>query len=543
MHTMSEMLIDKEVELVLGLLGIISLLSVIAVRFRFPFPVLLVFAGLAIGLTPGLPHVEIEARWVFLVFLPPLLFGSAVLFPWKEFRANLRSIFLLAIGLVLTTTAAVAFSTWWLIPGMSLAAGFVLGAIVSPPDAVAANSVLKNLAVPQRVQNVLEGESLVNDASGLVAWQFAVAALVTGTFSLRLAAMEFFVMSIGGVIVGLLLAAAIAAMMKRVQDRVVEMTLFMMTPYMVYLAAEHFEVSGVLGVVAAGMYIGHHSDAILSSRARVEGVPVWSFVLNLLNSLVFILIGLQFPRMMESLTGVPTLHLAGYVLLVVGVVVFVRFVWIFAISWLLKRVFIPKAFKEPPIETRHLIIMSWCGMRGVVSLAAAMAVPYANKAGEPISERGLILFLTFGVIFATLVLPSLSLPRMVRWLRADVGNASSDSEMHVRARILELALESLDTLSASAGIDPHRPLILSLRKHYEDRLHRYVSRLEVVDDQPPDPSAVRLVISRVANQMRQDLLSIYESGEIDSEIRHRIRMEIDVDELQLLSLLAKNRNG
>lgn len=522
----------------LFILGVISILAVLASRYRFPFPVLLVFAGLGIGLMPGLPHVQIDADVVFLLILPPLLYSSAVLFPWSELRANIRSILLLAIGLVLATMTAVAYTSWLFIPGMTLAAGFVLGAIVSPPDAIAANAVLGKLSIPRRIQNVLEGESLVNDSSGLVAWQFAVAALVTGAFSFKMAAAEFFVMSIGGTAIGLVAAFILRQIFRRVNEAAVELTLSLMTPYIVYLLAEQCGVSGVLATVAAGIYLGHHSDDILSSRARLDSGPVWGFVQHLLNSLVFILIGLQFPAIMKGLHPMPGLHLIFCLLLVVGVVIVVRFAWIFAVSWLLKRVFVPKALQEPPIENRHLVIMSWCGMRGVVSLAAALAIPHINAQGEDIPERNLILFLTFGVIFSTLILPSLTLPWLVRKLRADSPERGQESEFSARVKLMQAGLASLNTNAIKLGLEPTRPVIEALRSHYEFRLERYEHQLSTPEREPVSPEVLRTLISLVNDQMRKKLRTMSDHGEIEEPIRLKIRRDIDAMEQRLFNMFG-----
>jgi len=524
----------EHIEVLLFLLGIISLLAVLATRLQFSFPILLVLAGLAIGITPGLPHVEVESEVVFLLFLPPLLFSAAVAYPWKQLLSNIRSITLLAVGLVLATMVAVAYTAWWVIPGFSLAAGFVLGAIVSPPDAVAANTVLSKLNVPRRIQNVLEGESLVNDASGLVAWQFAVAALVTGAFSLRAATGEFFLMSIGGIAIGVVGAFVISEILHRVQEVAVELTLFLMTPFMLYLLAEQVNVSGVLAVVAGGMLIGHRSDHIFSPKARLEATAVWGLVQHLLVSLVFILIGLQFPALMRGLHPLSDVHLITALVSVVVVVVAVRFLWIFSISWILKRVFIPKQLQEPPIENRHLIIMSWCGMRGVVSMAAAMAIPLLNSEGESITERNMILFLTFGVIFTTLIIPSLTLPGLVRWLNRNVPPTEEEEELEVRTRTDRKTLEVMDAICEELQIDKERPMVRTMRSYYETRLDRHLQRLEVKHQEPLDPEEIRLLVMRTSTQMREHIRRESQRGKISEEIRQKLRADIDYDEMRLL---------
>lgn len=526
---------EFQLEVLLVLLGIISFLSVVASWIRLPFPVLLVLAGLAIGFVPGLPVIEVHSDVIFLLVLPPLLYSSAFLFAWRDFRANIHSIFLLAIGLVLATTIAVAYATWWLIPGMTLAAGFVLGAIVSPPDAVAADSTLRRLSVPKRIQKVLQGESLVNDASGLVAYQFAVAALVAGTFSMSSAAVEFAWVSVAGTGAGLVMAWVISQILRRIQEPVVELTISIMVPFMVYLAAEGIGGSGILAVVAAGMFIGHHSDEIFSGKARLDMVPVWGFMRHLLDSLVFILIGLEFPALMRELSPIPGSHLVLSLLLVVVLVVAVRFAWIFSISWLLKRIFIPNALREPPIENKHLVVMSWCGMRGVVSMAAALAIPRINDAGEPTPERDLILFLTFGVIFATLILPSISLPTIVRKLKAGLEKGSREAYIQARAQLASKAGEMVFEIAKRENIPEDSIPVVALHQHFL-RIEELFQSRSVFDqvDLTVDPDRMATMVREIFSSLRSDLRDQSHSGQIENDDRLLLRQNLDAEEQRLL---------
>ena len=530
----------QELEAVLFLAGVISLLAVLAQKWNFPFSVLLVLAGLAIGFTPGLPHVEVEPDAVFLLILPPLLFSAAVMFPWRELRAHLQPILGLAVGLVLATMVAVAGAAWWFIPGMTLAAAFVLGAIVSPPDAVAANSILRRLSIPRRVETILEGESLVNDASGLVAWKFAVAALVTGTFSLREATGQFFLIAAGGTVIGLVMAWIIASILKRVGEPVVELTLFLMTPYLVFVLAEIAGVSGVLAAVSAGMVIGHRSDEIFSSRARLDSAPVWGFFQHLLNSIVFILIGLQFPAIMEGLGPVPWPHLLLYLAIVTGVVIGVRFAWFFLLDRLLHHApFLRRRVpREDPASQGELIVMSWCGMRGVVSLAAALAVPELMADGTEVPQRDLILFLTFGVIFFTLVVPSLTLPALVRRLGLTVAGPSLDAEVAMRTVVMRHGGAAVDRILAREGIDPTLPFCNFLREHFETRVRRYEQHLDAGADRQLDNQSVRRIVAGVTDELRTYLREASARGEIDEHLRAKIRRELDAEEIRLLHLFG-----
>lgn len=531
---------EFQLEVILVLLGIISFMSVFASWIRLPFPVLLVLAGLGIGLVPGLPAIEVHPDVIFLLVLPPLLYSSAFLFAWKDFRSNIRSIFLLAIGLVLVTTIAVAYTSWWLIPGMTLAAGFVLGAVVSPPDAVAAGSVLQRLSVPTRIQKVLQGESLVNDASGLVAYQFAVAALVAGTFSMSSAAVDFVWISTAGTGMGLALAWVISQILRRIQEPVVELTISIMTPFMVYLAAEAIGGSGILAVVAAGMFMGHHSDEIFSGKARLDMDPVWGFTRHLLDSLVFILIGLEFPVIMRQLSPMPGSHLIVALLLVIGVVIVVRFAWIFSVSWFLKRVFIPRALQEPPIENKHLVVMSWCGMRGVVSMAAALAIPRINQAGEPTPERDLILFLTFGVIFATLILPSISLPAIVRKLQAGVEKGSRESYTQARLQLASKAEELISQIAKRENIPEDSVPVVALRQHFLRVRELFESR-GTFDQTDPGVGSDQMaaMVREIFSDLRKDLRTQSRGGQMEEDDRLLLRQNFDAEEQRLLRFFGK----
>jgi len=528
----------EQLEVVLFLLAVISLLAVIAARWSFPFSVLLVVAGVAIGLAPGLPHVEVEPESVFLLILPPLLFSAAVMFPWRELRENLRPILGLAVGLVLATMVAVAGAAWLVIPGMTLAAAFVLGAIVSPPDAVAANSILARLRVPRRVQTVLEGESLVNDASGLVAWKFAVAAMVTGMFSLREATVQFFVMAFGGVAIGLVSAWLVASILRRVGEPAVELTLFLMVPWLVYLLAELAGVSGVLAAVAAGMLFGHRMDEIFSPRARLDAAAVWGFVQHLLNSIVFILIGLQFPAIMAGLHPVPWHELLWYLAVVAGVVIGVRFAWFFVLNWVLHRPLLLRRVTGDPAPKRGLLVMSWCGMRGVVSLAAALAVPEFLADGTPVPQRDLILFLTFGVIVITLIGPSLTLPALVRRLALSSGGGGPADEAMAREKIWQSGWQSLEQVAGRHGLGPGDPVVVMLGENFASHLERQRRHAAAADGALPDPAVSRALVRDLMAEMRTRVRELGQQGEIDESLRHRLRHELDADEIRLLRWLG-----
>src|SRR3989454_11335291 len=405
------------VEIFVGLLLAVAVLALLARKLHIPYPILFVIGGLLLGLIPKLPKVRLDPELVFLFFLPPLLFPAALFPSWRVFRASLRPISLLAIGLVLFTTIAVALLAHHFMD-LPLAAGFVLAAIVSPPDAIAASAIADRLKVPRCIVTILEGESLVNDATALVAYRFAVVAVVTGSFSLAHASGQFFIVGIGGVLIGLAVGWLAAQFHKRVDDAPIEITVSLLTPFVAYLAAERLGVSGVVAVVTAGVYLGWRMPELLTFKTRLQGGPVWEMVEFLLNGFVFILIGLQWPEVLRALSGnsIPIHRLVRYALLISLAVILIRILWVFPATYLPRLIFKKLCKHDPYPKWQHVTIVAWTGMRGVVSLAAALALPDKIQDNSPFPGRDLILFLTFVVILATLVVQGLSLPPLIRWL-------------------------------------------------------------------------------------------------------------------------------
>ena len=367
-------------EIFVGLLLAVAVLALLARKLHIPYPILFVIGGLLLGLIPKLPKVRLDPELVFLFFLPPLLFPAALFTSWRDFRVNLRPISLLAIGLVLFTTVAVALLAHYFM-GLPLAAGFVLGAIISPPDAIAATAIADRLKVPRRIVTILEGESLVNDATALVAYRFAVVAVVTGSFSLAHASGQFFIVGIGGILIGLAIGWLAEQFHKRVDDAPIEITVSLLTPFAAYLAAERLGVSGVLAVVTAGLYLGWRMPELLTFKTRLQGGPVWEMVEFLLNGFVFILIGLQLPEVLRALSGnaIPIPRLVWYALLISLAVILIRILWVFPATYLPRLIFKKLCKHDPYPKWQHVTIVAWTGMRGVVSLAAALALPLTTE--------------------------------------------------------------------------------------------------------------------------------------------------------------------
>ena len=412
----------SEFEVVVGLLAVAVALAMAADWLRIPYPILLVAGGLLMSLQPWAPRYTLPPELVFLAFLPPLLYGAAFTTHWPHFRRQIRAISLLAVGLVLFTTTAVAWAAHEFV-GMGWGPAFVLGAIVSPPDAVAAMAVTRRLRVPTIVSTLLEGESLVNDATALVAYRLAVAAVVTGVFSLADASLKFVVVSVGGVAVGAA-GAFLVAKLHRWLDRQdladsrTTIAITLLTPYAIYLPAEHLQVSGVLAVVSAGLIVGANKHRIFPDGLETEAKAVWETMEFILNALTFILVGFQLPAILEGLNAdYPPAALASAAAVISGVVIVTRLLWVYPGAYVPRYVDRLVTRCHDPYPPWQLVtVVAWTGMRGVVSLASAIALPQTTAGGQPFPQRDLILFLTFWVIFATLVLQGLTLPFVIRVL-------------------------------------------------------------------------------------------------------------------------------
>lgn len=521
-------------EIFVGLLLAVAVLALLARKLTIPYPILFVIGGLVLGLIPTLPKVRLEPDLVFLFFLPPLLFPAALFTSLRDFRANLRPISLLAIGLVLFTTIAVAYLAHYFMK-LPLAAGFVLGAIISPPDAIAASAIAERLKVPRRIVTILEGESLVNDATALVAYRFAVIAVATGSFSLASATTRFFIIGVGGILIGVIVGWLAEQFHKRVDDAPIEITVSLLTPFAAYLTAERLNVSGVLAVVVAGLYLGWRMPELLTFKTRLQGGPVWEIVEFLLNGFVFILIGLQLPEVLGALAGddIPVPRLIWYALLISLAVILIRILWVFPATYLPRLIFKKMCRHDPYPKWQHVTLVAWTGMRGVVSLAAALALPNAMRNGAPFPGRDLILFLTFIVIMATLVLQGLSLPPLIRWLGVKDDGSMEKEEREARLKANQAALAKLTEVSER---DPAKADALErLRIEYEDHIRQ-------MEGAGPESAGTPLrrfsseyeKLSRAALlQERRTILQLRNQDVINDEVLRRIQRDIDLAEARL----------
>jgi CPA1 family monovalent cation:H+ antiporter len=522
----------EAIAVVLILLVAATVLALLARRIGIPYPILLVLGGLALGFVPGLPPIELEPEIVFLLFLPPILFGAGYFTSLRDFKRNFRAITLLSVGLVIFTTAAVAVAAVALVPGMGAAAAFALGAIVAPPDAVAATTVFQRLGVPRRVVTILEGESLVNDATALVAYRFAIIAASTGTFSIANAGLTFIAVAAGGIAFGLLMGLIIAWALRRVDDPVFSVVLTLLAPVATYLPAETFHLSGVLATVAAGIWVGRNAPREMSSSVRVAGTAAWQVLLFLINGTVFILIGAQLRSVLEGLGQYTPGQLIGLAVAICAVVIVVRILWVFPGTYVPRALSAAIRVREPYPPPRNVFILSWAGMRGVVSLAAALALPLTLTNGAPFPFRDLIIFLTFAVILATLVGQGLTLPFFIRRLGvvADVGEAHE--EAHARMATAEAAVERIEELAREWP--GHLELIDALRAQYNHQASHIDPRHDdALNESEQELLEHRQIRGAVVEAEREALLQMRERGAVTDEVFRRVERDLDLEELRM----------
>jgi Na+/H+ antiporter len=519
---------------VFGLLVAVAALAVVARVIRVPYPIPLVIGGLALGFAPGMPDIELDPDIVLLVFLPPLLYAAAFFSNLRELRAYLRPISTLAIGLVVVTTVSVAAAAHYVI-GLDWPVAFVLGAVVSPTDAVAPATILRRLGVPRRVVTIVEGENLTNDWTALVTYRFAVVAVVSGSFSLVEAGPEFVLTGVGGIAVGVIAGKAIAAVRRRLDDPPTEITISLLTAYAAYLPAEELGLSGVMAAVTVGVVLGWQSSELTTHTTRLQLNAIWGMLQFLLNAVLFILVGLQMHTVLDQLEGRDGGELAGQALLVSAVVILVRIAWVFALSWL------SRSFRERVSGSRvdgdpkETAIIAWSSMRGAVSLAAALAIPLTTDAGDAFPERDLILFLTFSVIIATLVVQGLLFPLVIRALNLDEDTSDADEEMEARLEIAFAAIERVEQLAAEDW--PPEDTIDRVRRLYDYRRRRFSSRIDGSSVDGFDYEERAEVYTRVMNEVydaqRAILRKLRDEGRITDEVRRTVEQDLDFEQARL----------
>jgi CPA1 family monovalent cation:H+ antiporter len=518
---------DRELVLILLLVCVVAF-GWFANRMRVPYPILLVIGGLAVSLIPGIPRFTLDPEMVFLGVLPPLLYAAAFSTSWRDFRYNLVSIGFLAFGLVGFTVVGVALISQWILPGFDWHLGLVLGAVVSTTDAIAATSIARRVGLPNRIIDVLEGESLINDASGLLALEFTVAIVVTGeTPSAMEGAGRLLYLVLGGIAVGLLLGKFIAWMERHVDDAPIEITISLVTPYIAYLTAERIHSSGVLAAVACGLYLGRRSVTYFSSVVRIEAWAFWNTLTFALNGIVFLLIGLQLPFILARIEGLGLGGLVWRGALFSAVVILLRLLWIYPgayAAYYIRRNLLGQ--DEPYPSSKAIFIVGWTGMRGVVALAAAISLPTVTDTGAPFPQRDIILFLTFCVIFVTLVLQGLTLPAMIRKLDLRAQPMAHCEEVEARRIMTDAALRRLEQFEDRSNPD--------LKEIYDDIAGHYRLRLPTLDAAEKEPVNFHQQdrfeqLARTLREVeRQAAIELRDQDRISDDILRGLLRELDL---------------
>jgi Na+/H+ antiporter len=523
-------------ELVLLLLPVIIVLELAARRLRLPPAAAFVLGGIALALTPGTPDVELDPDLALVLFLPPLLLASAFFTVWRDFRANLRIILQLAVGAVAFTTLAVGIVAHLVMPSLPWAACFALGAIVSPPDAVAAKAVLQGVRLPRRIVVLLEGESLVNDASGLVLFRLAVAASLTGTFSVASAALSFVTLSVGGVLAGLAFGAVASVLLARLREPTLSILGSVLMAWASYIGAEAIAVSGVLSTVTCGLVMGWRQHVILTATTRTQARAVWRVLVFVLESLVFILIGLSLRGVLSRL-GILKIGLNGDSLsavtallpaigIIVAAVVLTRFIWILPATYLPRWLIPALGRRDPPPPLAVPLVMSWAGMRGVVSLAAALALP------EQFPGRDFILATTFAVILATVLVQGATLAPLILALRIGKFTQAQSVTLPEAAARARLAAAQLAAVEARSAMPDGSQLHPRLLEQYGFRARAATRFSEAEESLLEHRAAHFAVILDAVAAGRAELLRLHKAGEIHDSVLHALEGELDLDEMR-----------
>ncbi len=528
----------QQFEHALILLLLVASLSIIARWLPWPQLITYLFGGIGAAMLPVFPRIELDPGFFFLCFLPPLLFSDGWLMPLREFMKARRPILLLATGLVSFTSILVGLVAHWLIPGLPLAMAFALGAIVSPTDAVAVSAILERLRVPARMSTVLSGESLMNDATGLVAFKFALAAVVAGAFSLTGMAMEFSILAVGGLGIGLGIGYGIGKIRDflryvHASDALIETTLSLMTPYAAYLAADQLGVSGVLSVVAAGLYSGWRDPVRMEAETRQGAYAVWSLVIFWLNGIAFVLLGLQFPHLLKSVEGqYSNLQLIGFTAAVAGAAIVARLIWVFPATYL-PFLFAKIRAKEKAASKQAVIVVGWAGMRGTVTLAAALSIPLELPDGTPFPGRDIVIFLAFGVIAVTLLLQGTTLEWLIHKLGIHEDEERPKEELLARITAVDAGLKTLKAMEPSATTPEMQASLYQVIEEYERRLASLTAQGETRTKARKRRSAGHHYRSAALHAEREALDDLWRSGKIIDEVHRPLQQLLDHEETLL----------
>jgi monovalent cation/hydrogen antiporter len=524
---------EAKFQIFLILLAVLAGTALLARRTNVAPAILLLLAGVGLAFVPGMPPVELPPELVLLLVLPPLIYSASVAMSWREFKSNLRPIVLLSVGCVIFTACAVAAATHYLI-GLPWGVGFLLGAIVAPPDVVAPLAIARKLGLPRRILVVLEGEGLANDATALILYRFAVAAISTGMFSLPKATGTFAAIVVCELLFGAAVGWISLRMRHRARDPQVEITLSLITPYLAFWIPHHFGGSGVIATVACGLYISWNGPLLISSATRLQGIFFWDLVIYLIEGLLFLLTGFQMRLLFEKSKAFPLDDILTATALVAIIVIVARFAWVYPATYLPRLINPRLRARDPMPSWRTVFVIAFTGVRGAVSLAAALALPFSLPNGEDFPYRDLILFVSFGVIFITLVGLGLSLPAVVRWLGVaqfgrDEHIAEHESEIAARREALDAALKSLDAITDDRELSDE--VVKLLRARHEIRTNQLPGSL---DPDAHDVSAEGTELTReLISAERKFIHALLRDGKITDETRRRIERDLDLEEASL----------
>jgi Na+/H+ antiporter len=523
--------------LIISLLFAVSMLVMLGQKLKISYPIFLVIGGLLISFIPGIPMIQMDPEMILTLFLPPLLYEAAWYTSWREFWKWKRPIVLLAFGLVFFTSTIIAYLTSSLIPGFTLALGFLLGGIISPPDAVAATSVLKGVTIPKRLVTILEGESLINDAASLIVFRVALVAVISGQFSLGETVSDFFLVGSMGIVVGLAIAHVLYVIHRFLPTTSdIDTALTLMSPYVMYIIAEHYHFSGVMAVVSGGLFLSYRSHELLSFSSRIQTANVWATIIFILNGIVFILIGLELPTIIAGLDDASLEQGIRYGLIISLITIAIRFIWVYPIAHIPR--FLSKKIREtePSPGWKGPLITSWAGMRGVVSLAAALSIPLTIN-GEAFPYRNLILLITFIVILITLVVQGLSLPLIIKLIKIEeIDDLVPEEEQiaNIKLRLMRASIKHIDTHFQDEIVK--NELVLNLKKRLENSAALTSEKLESLECKEVDFEEVHMyhrVYLDIINAQRIELGKIRKEKVYELEVIQKTQMELDFDESKL----------
>jgi CPA1 family monovalent cation:H+ antiporter len=529
------------IQILLLFLAVLVAAAVIARRLNTAPSIVLVIAGVALALTPGLPRIELAPEFVLLVILPPLIYSAGVSMSWREFRFNLRPIILLAFGAVIFTAGAAAAAAHYVL-GLPWAVGFLLGAIVAPPDVVAPLAIARRLGIPRRLLVVLEGEGLANDATALILYRFAVVAITTGMFSPTQAAGTFAAIVVGEIIWGIGVGWLSLNLRRLVREPRVEIVLSLMAPYLAYWVPEHLGGSGVLATVATGLYVSWNGPLLIPSATRLQGIFFWDLIIYVIEGFVFLITGMQARTLIETAPMLSIRDIAIGIALTTAIVIVARFVWVYPATYVPRWLWPGLRQRDPSPTWQYPFVLGFTGVRGVVSLAAALAIPFTLANGQPFPHRDLILFTTFGVIIITLVGLGLMLPAVIRWLgvardRHEEHRQEHNAELAARQAAMDAGLRRLEELTAERSLPPE---VAEFFKGRAEQRRRLLPK-GVGDDEARERASLQAELRlELIGAEREHLYELLRDGKITDESRRRLERELDLEEE---SIACKTEGG